>query len=204
YRTFVFGLPAGTFEVHSAIAFITFHMLVWASFLVIAGVMLAFRRRMIDHGAAAVQQFGEDILPLILLLAIRVTGLLIAVSYTWMRGYAYSFLAILHAVTVIAALLYLPFGKFFHIFQRPAQLSIEFYRRASATGPQAACARCGGQFAGRLHVDDLKRVEDGLGIGFATGGVHYQDVCPPCRRKLLALTQDGLWRERGRPRPEAP
>jgi hypothetical protein len=107
-------------------------------------------------------------------------------------------------VTVIFTLLYLPFGKFFHIFQRPAQLSIEFYRRASATGPQAACARCGSPFAGRLHVDDLKRVEDGLGIGFATGSVHYQDVCPPCRRKLLAVTQDGMWRERGRPRPEAP
>ena len=25
-------------------------------------------------------------------------------------------------------------------------------------------------------------------------GVHYQDVCPPCRRKSLALTQDALWR----------
>ena len=31
------------------------------------------------------------------------------------------FLAILHAMTVVTALLYLPFGKFFHIFQRPAQ-----------------------------------------------------------------------------------
>jgi hypothetical protein len=24
--------------------------------------------------------------------------------------------------------------------------------------------------------------------------VHYQDVCPACRRKNLALTQDALWR----------
>jgi hypothetical protein len=23
---------------------------------------------------------------------------------------------------------------------------------------------------------------------------HYQDVCPACRRKNLALTQDALWR----------
>jgi len=74
YRTFVFGLPAGTFPVDSALAFVVFHALVWASILVVAGVMLAFRRRMIDHGAAAVQQFGEDILPLVLLLAISVTG----------------------------------------------------------------------------------------------------------------------------------
>jgi hypothetical protein len=39
-----------------------------------AGVMLAFRRRMIDHGAVALQQFGQDVLPLILLFAISVTG----------------------------------------------------------------------------------------------------------------------------------
>jgi hypothetical protein len=25
-------------------------------------------------------------------------------------------------------------------------------------------------------------------------GTHYQDVCPMCRRKNLALTQDALWR----------
>ena len=55
-----------------------------------------------------------------------------------------------------------------------------------------------------MHVDDLKQVERELGIrygemragGGATGavGTHYQDVCPPCRRKNLALTQDALWR----------
>jgi hypothetical protein len=107
-------------------------------------------------------------------------------------------------VTVIFTLLYLPFGKFFHIFQRPAQLSIEFYRRASAAGPQAVCARCGQPFAGRLHVEDLKEVEADLRIQYAGRELHYQDVCPRCRRQLLAVTQDGLWRRHGRPRPEAP
>src|SRR5262249_56687107 len=117
--------------------------LVWASFLVIAGVMLAFRRRMIDHGAVAVQQFGQDVLPLILLFAISTTGLLLTASYTWMKGYAYDFLAILHATTVIFTLLYLPFGKFFHIFQRPAQLGVSFYKDVGAIEEQARCRRCG-------------------------------------------------------------
>ena len=67
YRTFVFGIPVQDFPVDSVVAFVIFHGLVWSSFLVIAGVMLAFRRRMIDHGAVAVQQFGQDILPLLLL-----------------------------------------------------------------------------------------------------------------------------------------
>jgi hypothetical protein len=52
----VFGLPVQDFRIESLIAFLAFHGLVWASFLVIAAVMLAFRRRMVDHGAVAVQQ----------------------------------------------------------------------------------------------------------------------------------------------------
>jgi hypothetical protein len=202
YRAFVFGFAVGDFPVRSWEAFVIFHGLVWASLLVIAGVMLAFRRRMIDHGAIAVQQFGMDLLPLIALFAISVTGLMLTASYTWMHGYAYAFLAILHAITVIFTLLWLPFGKFFHIFQRPAQLGVAFYREAGATGDAAVCARCGGRFASRMHVDDLKQVERELGIryegmrgdGAGAGGTHYQDVCPPCRRKNLALTQDALWR----------
>ena len=50
-----------------------------------------------DDGAAAVQQFGEDFLPLVLLFAVSLTGLMLTASYTWMKGYAYAFLAILHA-----------------------------------------------------------------------------------------------------------
>src|SRR6185437_16750344 len=88
-----FGFPVQDFPVESWIAFIIFHGLVWASILVIIGVMIAFRRRMVDHGAVAVQQFGEDILPLLLLFAISVTGIMLTVSYTWLKGYAYDFLA---------------------------------------------------------------------------------------------------------------
>ncbi len=137
YRTFVFGVAVQDFPVDSLLAFVIFHGLVWSSFLVIAGVMLAFRRRMIDHGAAATQQFAQDILPLLLLFAISVTGLMLTVSYTWMRGYAYEFLAVLHAMTVIVTLLWLPFGKLFHVFQRPAQLGVSFYKDAGARGEQA-------------------------------------------------------------------
>jgi hypothetical protein len=58
-------------------------------------------------------------------------------------------------------------------------------------------------FASRMHIDDLKQVERELGITYEavpmTGttsdvAAHYQDVCPACRRKTLALTQDALWR----------
>ena len=196
YRTFVFGLAAGDFPVDSFVAFVLFHGLVWSSIIVLAGVMLAFRRRMIDHGAAAVQQFGEDILPLVMLCAISVTGLMLTVSYTWLRGYAYDFLAILHALTVIATMLWLPFGKFFHIFQRPAQLGVTFYKDAGARGEQAKCARCDKEFASMQMVRDLISVERDLGFNYEMQRVapHYQHVCPACRRALFGLAQGALWK----------
>jgi nitrate/nitrite transporter NarK len=196
YRAFVFGIPTQDFPVDSFVAFLIFHGLVWSSFLVIAGVMLAFRRRMIDHGAVATQQFGQDILPLLLLFAISITGLMLTASYTWMRGYAYDFLAILHAASVIVTLLWLPFGKLFHVFQRPAQLGVGFYKEAGTRGEQARCSRCGQPFASAQMVRDLTLVEQELGFRYelAEGG-HYQDVCPRCRRALFGLAQGALWRQ---------
>jgi hypothetical protein len=134
-------------------------------------------------------------MPLFLLFAISVTGLLLTVSYTWLKGYAYEFLAILHAVTVIFTLLWLPFGKFFHIFQRPAQLGVKFYKDIGREGEQAACARCGQVYATKLHVEDLIEVERQLGYRYEMPGDpagHYQHVCPPCRRKLFALAHGRL------------
>src|SRR5438876_9482313 len=88
YRVYAFGFPTIAFPIHSLFGFLLFHGLVWASLLVIAGVMLALRRRMIDHGEAALQQFNEDWLPLLLLFAVSITGLMLTASYTWMKGYA--------------------------------------------------------------------------------------------------------------------
>jgi len=196
YQAYNFGFPTPGFKIESVFGFLIFHALVWASFLVIAGVMLAMRRRMRERSAAALQQFGEDILPLILLFAISVTGLMLTASYTWMKGYAYDFLAILHAVTVIFTLLWMPFGKFFHIFQRPAQLGVSFYKGVGAEEDSARCLRCGEPFASRLHVQDLIGVERALGYRYELAGAtasHYQWVCPACRRKLLGLAQRAAW-----------
>ncbi len=195
YQAYLFGFPLFRFPLGSLFAFIVFHGLVWSSFLVIGGVMLAMWRRMRDHGAAAVQQFVEDMLPLILLFAISVTGLMLTASYTWMRGYAFDFIAILHAITVIFTLLYMPFGKFFHIFQRPAQLGASFYKDAGARGASAVCRRCGSAYSSQQHIEDLITVERQLGYDYRVDGPveHYQWICPPCRRAMVALAQSQLW-----------
>ena len=112
-----------------------------------------------------------------------------------MHGYAYDFLAILHAITVILTLLWLPFGKFFHIFQRPAQLGVSFYKEIGANAEQATCRRCGDAYASKMHVVDLIDVERALGYRYELEGAaeHYQWICPRCRRALLAVAQAQLW-----------
>jgi hypothetical protein len=128
---------------------------------------------------------------------------MLTASYTWMKGYAYDFLAILHAVTVIVTLLWLPFGKLFHVFQRPAQLGVGFYRDAGRTGEQAVCLRCGQPFASLQMVQDLATVEAELGFRYELeNGRHYQEVCPRCRRALFGLAQGALWRDYLNDRPD--
>jgi hypothetical protein len=196
YRAFAFGIAIFDFQHESFFGGLIFHGLVWASMLVIAGTLLAMQRRLRDHGAAALQDFREDILPLFLLFAVSITGVMLTVSYTWMKGYAYEFLAILHAITVIYTLLWLPFGKFFHIFQRPAQLGVSFYRDAATAGDAARCSRCQEAFALQTQIDDLIQVERELGYRYETAGEeggHYQHICPACRRKMFALANHAAW-----------
>jgi hypothetical protein len=206
YQAFVFGLHVLTFDLASPFAPLVFNVLDISAVLVIVGVSLAMWRRGRDRAALAVQQFGADLLPLVMLFAVSITGIFLTVSTHLMRGVHFVFLSQLHAVTVIFTLLYLPFGKFFHIFQRPAQLGVAFYRETGARGEQARCVGCHEPFASRMHIDDLKQVERELGIEYDAGRLepaaagegaprlgHYQDVCPRCRRRNLGLAQDALW-----------
>ncbi len=198
YSAFMFGIPVGSFRLGTVVAELTFNILDIAAVMVLIGVFFAFWRRGRDRDARSVQQFSNDLMPLILLFAISITGLFLTASTHLMHGLHYVFLSQLHAITVIFTLLYLPFGKFFHIFQRPAQLGVDFYKKAGAEGEQAFCARCGEAYGSRMQMEDLKAVQAEIGIRYQMAdGTHYQDVCPPCRRKNLALAQDGLWKAHG-------
>jgi MFS transporter, NNP family, nitrate/nitrite transporter len=191
YVTYLFGFPMGAFRLHTVAAWLLFHGLDISAVLVLAGIALSLWRRMLDKGARTLQQFGMDFLPIVMLFAISVTGLALTVSQEWLRGSSYSFLAILHAITVIAALLFLPFGKFFHIFQRPAQLGVKLYQEAGLKDPGAHCVRCGERFASKMHIDDLRAVLPQVGFDYATPGPagHWQALCPACKRKSLSAAQ---------------
>jgi hypothetical protein len=167
--------------------------------MVLAGVGLAFWRRLRDRGALALQDFVADFFPLILLVAISVTGLALTASTLWLGGAFYGFLSIVHAITVIGALLYLPFGKFFHIFQRPAQLGVKLYQQRGARDEGELCARCGTRYASRMQIDDLRQVLPELGFDYRIEGPAgiWQGLCPACKRTSLAAAQLRLVKTRG-------
>ena len=189
YQVYVSRVGTMKFDAGSIVGWLIFHGLDIAAVLVLAGVFIFLRRRLNDPGALAVERSG-DFLALAGLFAVSVTGLFLTVSSIWLEGRFYSALNTIHALTVILGLMYLPFGKLFHIFQRPGNLGVAYYKTANAEGPPAVCRRCGEHFASAQQVADLKEIlpQVGFDYDFADGG-NYQDTCPSCRRAGVTLAQ---------------
>ena len=189
YRAVVGEVGTFSFDSRSVVGWITFHLLDISAVLVLAGVFVFLARRLRDPGALALER-SNDFLALAGLFAVSVTGLALTASNLWMEGRFYVFLNTVHALTVILGLMYIPFGKLFHIFQRPANLGVAYYKLAGESGPQQQCARCGEPFGSQLQVGDLKDVLPQVGFDYSTpDGANYQDHCPGCRRVLVALAQ---------------
>jgi hypothetical protein len=68
---------------------------------------------------------------------------------------------------------------------------VKLYQDEGEAGEGALCARCGERFASRMHVDDLLTVLPQVGFDYSMPGPagNWQQVCPPCKRKSLALAQ---------------
>lgn len=188
YQAFFGPLGTITFDSRSVIGFLIFHLLNIAAILVIAGVVIFLVRRFRDRGAIALER-TSDFAALAGLFAVSLTGLMLTGSSMWMEGRFYTFLNTLHALTVILGLLYIPFGKLFHILQRPANLGVAFYKQAAAEGEAQKCVECGDEFASKLQIDDLKKVLPQVGFDYTTETGNFQEICPRCRRRLVGNAQ---------------
>ena len=189
YRTYIGEVGTFSFDSRSLVGWVTFHLLDISAVLVLAGVFVFLARRLRDPGALATER-STDFLALAGLFAVSVTGLALTASNLWMEGRFYVFLNTAHALTVILGLMYIPFGKLFHIFQRPANLGVAYYKREGAEGSQQRCQRCGDPFASQLQMGDLKEVLPQVGFDYSLpDGGNYQDQCPACRRRLVTLAQ---------------
>ncbi len=193
YQLWVCGIPVLRFGIHAGIGFGLFHALDFTAALLIFGIAVSLWRRFTDVGLLTTQRFGFDLVPLVLLFAIAVTGLALTASTAWWQGRFYSFIALVHEAVVVGWLVSIPFGKFFHIVQRPASVGVTLYQRVSQGLPEPsgeppaplACRACGAPLPSARFVEDLKGTLADLGQSYALPGRGVlQEYCPTCKRRL--------------------
>ncbi len=214
-----FGFPLFAFPIDSVLGFLIYHALDFTAILLFVGLVLALHRRFHDLSLISVQRFGFDLMPLALLMAIVATGLALTADSTWLRGAYYWYISLTHEAVVVLWLISLPFGKFFHLIERPATVGIELYWRTGESTETQQCARCGEEFAPVRFIQDLKKTLLDVGEDYtlredvpaqqspestgtpaeeqATSTLWWQDLCPSCKRvargqaTLAALDPDG-------------
>ena len=205
YRMWVFGFPLFSFDPFSAFGFVVFHALDFSALLLLIGLVLAFHRRFHDLALISVQRFGFDLVPLGLLFAIVITGLALTADSAFFGGAYYQFISLTHEAVVVFWLISLPFGKFFHILERPATIGIELYWRSGEDGEPHTCPRCGAPFAPARFITDLKKTLNDIGENYAvnrtapvagpavtsedqaTSLTWWQDFCPECKRVMRGM-----------------
>jgi hypothetical protein len=193
YVAWFFGVPLAQFQLGTWFSFAVFHALDFTAILLLIGLGIAFWRRSTSSGVLLTQRFGFDLLPLVLLFAIAVTGLALTASSLWWEGRLYWFISLTHQVAVVGWLLMLPFGKFFHIVERPASIGVTLYQTVNqgvsihaAEAQAAACARCGEALPSARFIQDVQATLRDLGQQYdlGDGRGNLQSYCPTCKRVL--------------------
>ncbi len=220
YRMWAVGFPLITFPPESVFGFVIIHALDFTAALLLIGLALALHRRFHDLAVIAVQRFRFDLLPLALLLAIALSGLALTADSTWLGGQYYWWISLTHEVVVVLWLISLPFGKFFHLIERPATVGVKLYMQTAKDEAMHACARCGTEFQTARFIGDLKKTLSEVGEQYALNealsassrtladnaatpdtpnGLWWQDLCPQCKRVLRGqATLAALGREGNR------
>ncbi len=183
YEMRIWGFKILGFDSLGVAGWLMFHGLDLAAVLVIAGAAYFLWRRMKDRGAITGQRFAYDMIPLIALIVISVTGLLLTFSSVFLHGGGYAFLAVLHMASVVFTLVYIPFGKFFHIVQRPAAVGMQLFKYTSRRedGEELkACRRCHEPIDTAPYVENLRDTMKDLRLDFDA----WAEYCPRCKRVL--------------------
>lgn len=213
YQIWFFGFPLITLPVNGFLLFVAIHALDFTALLLLIGLLLAFHRRFHDLAVISVQRFRFDLVPLAMLLAIVVTGLALTADSAWLGGAYYWYISLVHEATVVIWLISLPFGKFFHIIERPATVGIELYWQTGEHTEMQKCARCQEDFAPVRFIQDLKKTLNDVGENYTLRNVSalsqetqtdlrtgpmsldspgptellwWQDLCPNCKRVMRA------------------
>lgn len=191
YQLYIFGFPTLIFDPYGIIGFSFFNSLNFCSIMIIIGSIMAFARRLVHIGEITTQTFSHDLLPLLILFSVAVSGIFLTFSTHYLGGQHYRILSTIHCWTVVAFLVYLPFGKFFHIFQRASQMGAELYIHEREEGKLAVCPKTKETFTSQVQKEDVKKILRELGFQFEVKSeeLSVQDLSPQARRQLFMTTQ---------------
>jgi hypothetical protein len=194
YRAVFLSFRVTRFATDGVLGWLVFHALNLAAVAVILGVTYFLVQRVrIRREPEVLSAF--HLVPLLLLLAVALTGLALPavgqVGAPWLLRTA----AIAHEATVVALLVALPYGKLIHLFIRPLHLGAQLVRTTSATA--AHCKSCNAALAPAVQQTAVEATLLARGFHFAG----HQQLCPQCRRRALATAQTELLGAQFQPRP---
>jgi hypothetical protein len=190
YRALVVSVPAGVFRLDGFAGWLVFHALDLSAVAVTLGATWFIAVRLRDRRMPGVAA-GAHLSPLVLLLAVALTGLLLPASRDVPE--LLRVMSRLHEASVVMLLVALPFSKLVHVLVRPLQVGARLVRAPDI--PRSPCAGCGADLAPEAQLAAVEHVLAARGFRFDG----HQRLCPPCRRRQVAGAQAALQRARFHP-----
>lgn len=200
YQMVAFNIPLISMAADGWIAEIFYNILNIGALMVLIGVSMAMYRRFKDYDVKVTQRFEFDLLPLYILLAVTVTGLALAVSSKFLDGWMYSYISLIHQVTVIIMLVYFPFGKLFHVPIRPLATAVPMSYQETLMVDTKTCKSCAQPYSNDDQIADVQAILKTQSFDLQLAdGTYLSDYCPSCRRRMRALKQMNMEAPTGNP-----
>lgn len=200
YQMMVFNIPTITMQANGLFAEMIYNGLNITALMVLVGVIMALVRRIHNHDLKVTERAEFDLLPLYILLAVTVTGLLLTVSYKFLGGLIHPQLALIHQITVVLFLIYFPFGKLFHLPIRPLATAVPMNYQEEIMVDTRSCKKCGTKYSSDDQIADVKSILHSQQFDLKLeDGSYLADYCPNCRRRIRVMTQLNLGSVKGNP-----
>ncbi|WP_205207663.1 MFS transporter [Bacillus sp. P14.5] len=190
YVIVVMGVDTITMAAHGLFAEMVYNGLNITATMVLIGVSMALARRIVSQDVKVTQRAEFDLFPLILLLAVTVTGLVLTVSYALLDGWMHHYLTLIHQITVVVLLIYFPFGKLFHLPIRPLATAVPMNYQEEWKVDTKLCRSCGTAYSSNDQIIDVQEIlhVQSFDLQLADGS-YLSDYCPACRRRIRVMKQ---------------
>ncbi|MBU9721815.1 MULTISPECIES: MFS transporter [Bacillaceae] len=188
FAVVVFGFETLKMHPESIFAEMSYNALNITSSMLLVGLVMAITRRLKNNDLKVTERAEFDLLPLYLMLAMTVSGLVLTVSYKFLSGWMHPQMALIHQITVVVFLLYFPFGKLFHLPIRPLATAVPMNYQEEVGVDTKNCIGCDELYSNDDQITDVQAILGQQNFDFEMQDGHkLSDYCPACRRKIRVM-----------------